>query len=1017
MYKIVHANINKKSLRSSTLFRRCHLIFIALVVCTFFLFTEVSRAQDIQLTACECLKKPGDNLQVKLGFSNTGNRPLAMLTAFKAPDGRWRFYSPAGLILAPTWLPIPAQTISTEIDLLNETLTTESLPFGHVPLVGPFRYEFIAALYDIETQQQVTPFSYTFFDFAPAPPALFPDQEGSLFLIPHQHNDIAWLEREDINLELGADFINNSIIEALRRPEFHFIVDQKPILEAFAQKYPEQREILQNLINNGTCELAGGFLVEPDLNLLSGESLVRQAIYGQEYLETVWGYRSRIAWHIDAFGHPHQLPQICSKAGMDYYAFFRGVGDPTMLGGSEFYWQSPDGSRVIAHHMVNSYQIGREIGQLPETDQEISEIWQLLNRSSSTSNLLGPVGADANERVFNQFVPEAVDNWNLQQIPAVKADIQTPGVFFESVEKSGIELPLIHNTEFMDEPGGSPAGTNRRVLPGSYATRIEVKKKNNEIEHLLLDVEKLATMASIEGYLYPAESLRRMAESISLNQTHDYLSGSGVDEIYEDNDNEINDFGDRLAAIETDLANHLQQVGDYFSSHISTEAVDSLAQQAFIVFNTMAWDRIDLVHATIDSPDNIFPAKLIDSAGQEIVYQRIQNEQGEDQIIFLANIPSMGYETFQLLPGDPILPPSESVSYLNDPLDLNLGSFTVTIDEHAHILQIVANTTGQPLMPSPAKPAGFLWWEDEIYGDAYHYDELQQNTGLLTDRPQTVYLLQGPVMTRLIAVSTLADLSMAVREIRFLPQKEQIDFITTIYWADVNKNVYVQFPFETISGNQITQGVPYGFMDRHTGRYPALRWSEFGNDSLGVSLLNRGLFGHRYSQETNHTILDITLLRSLDRAVFGDIKSESMKEHGVHRARYSLVPHLDSWENAQIPRRAWEFNSPLLVFPCDIHPGNLPPKRSYLALDSSSEAIVTVMQRQGEDIALRLYETTGQIKTHTLSFPFFNAASVTETNLLGDSIKSFGSGNSVFVITQPQEIMTLHLNNNQVVNQ
>lgn len=119
--------------------------------------------------------------------------------------------------------------------------------------------------------------------------------------------------------------------------------------------------------------------------------------------------------------------------------------------------------------------------QLPETDQEISELWQLLNRSSSTSNLLGPVGADANERVFNQFVPEAVDNWNLQQIPGVKTDIQTPGVFFQAVEKSGIELPLIHNTEFMDEPGGSPAGTNRRVLPGSYATRIDVKKKTTSL--------------------------------------------------------------------------------------------------------------------------------------------------------------------------------------------------------------------------------------------------------------------------------------------------------------------------------------------------------------------------------------------------------------------------------------------------------------------------------------------------------------------------------------------------------
>src|SRR5262249_29702767 len=152
---------------------------------------------------------------------------------------------------------------------------------------------------------------------------------------------------------------------------------------AFQRIYPDLFGQLQTAITNGVAEVSGGFFVQSDLNLLSGESIVRQTIYGQQYLQTTFGRRARSAWNIDAFGHPNQMPQIALKGGMSDYALGRGIGNVAAIGGTEFYWDAPDGSRVQAHFLANSYVDGGSIGATAATDADISEVFQ---REQGTSN-------------------------------------------------------------------------------------------------------------------------------------------------------------------------------------------------------------------------------------------------------------------------------------------------------------------------------------------------------------------------------------------------------------------------------------------------------------------------------------------------------------------------------------------------------------------------------------------------------------------------------------------------------
>ncbi|RIL07158.1 MAG: hypothetical protein DCC71_04075 [Proteobacteria bacterium] len=956
-------------------------------------------AAELRIETCQCLLRAGDRLDVRLVVDNPGPNTAAMLIALHTPNDEWSFFTAVGLGAAPKWLPLPAQLPRTEVALLDFPLTADSLPFGHFPLVGPFRYELVALLYDAVTGAPLAPLAAGFFDFEPAPPAPSPSGPGTLHLFAHQHNELAWLEREDVYLPLGAQFVRDAIAQADRDPGYRFVVDQMPVLERFRADFPELAPRLRELFAEGVAEPSGGFLVESDLNLLSGESLARQAIYGQRHLESVWGRRASGAWQLDAFGHPHQMPQIARKAGMETYTLARGAGDPAALGGSEFHWESPDGSRVLVHAMPHFYQIAREVGATPDASQELNELWALLAPAASTANLLGPVGADVGEHVFNAFVPEAIAAWNAQQQPGVAARMSTPSEFFAEVLASGAPL-AVATGELQSDADGT------RVFPGAYAARIEIKKTNARLEQTLLDVEKLATWASLEGRAYPEALLEAQGVALALNQTHDYLPGTGVDEIYEDPDDEIDDLGDRFAAIDAALTAEQEAVLADLAGRIDTARPDAARRAALVVFNTQAWQRRDLARVTLADPAAAL-GRLVDATGAEVPHQILAGEGGALEIAFVADVPPMGWATYWLVPGEPAQSPVEAAAPLAARA-LALGGFTVDVAADATVTQIRRTATGEPLL-APGARAGDVGWSDEVFGNAYEYDEVGLNEAWISNGAQIAYVLEGPVMTRVFALGNVPWASVALRELRFVPALERIEFETTLYWADANRNVRVRFPFAAPAGAARTEGVPYGYAERPDGDFPALGWSDVGSDARGVALLQRGLFGHRLTGSAGARVLDVTLLRSLDRAVFGERPSVAMLEHGVHRAAYALVPRAASWRAAQAPRRAAEWSAPLLVRESAIHAAPLPPQRSHLALDAGSSAIVTVMQRRGRALFVRLYETEGASASHELHFPTLTASAITETNLLGDPLAGLGAGSRATVDTAPQEIVTIRL--------
>ncbi len=152
-----------------------------------------------------------------------------------------------------------------------------------------------------------------------------------------------------------------------------------------AEKYPKMNDEIRKRVKEGRWEIVGGMWVEPDLNLPDGESLVRQLLVGQRYFNQQYGVTARIGWNPDSFGYNWQLPQIYKRSGMDYFVTQKmHWNDTNQLPFRLFWWQSPDGSKVLTyfptdyvHDNVNPTRISADFAESAQRNPGTAEMLDL----------------------------------------------------------------------------------------------------------------------------------------------------------------------------------------------------------------------------------------------------------------------------------------------------------------------------------------------------------------------------------------------------------------------------------------------------------------------------------------------------------------------------------------------------------------------------------------------------------------------------------------------------------------
>lgn len=334
----------------------------------------------------------------------------------------------------------------------------------------------------------------------------------SLHLLCNAHLDPAWLWEieEGIGETLSTFRIAADFCE--KYDGFVFNHNEVILYEWVEQYDPALFKRIQQQVQAGKWHIMGGWYLQPDCNMPSGESFVRQMLTGRHYFKEKFGSVPTTAINFDPFGHSRGLVQIMAKAGFDSYIVCRPAQQDCPLPADEVDWIGYDGSRIIAHRTFGAYLTGKGkarkkveefMDAFPDKDTGLV-LWGIGNHGG------GPSREDMQQ--LGELMQET-SSWHIQH--------STPEAYFRELKESGVKLPE-HDKDL------------NAWAVGCYTSQIRIKQKHRLLENELYMTEKMCTHAALSGLdKYPTDSLKDALHDLMTAQFHDILPGSSIREVEE----------------------------------------------------------------------------------------------------------------------------------------------------------------------------------------------------------------------------------------------------------------------------------------------------------------------------------------------------------------------------------------------------------------------------------------------------------------------------------------------------
>ncbi|WP_392480079.1 alpha-mannosidase [Nostoc sp. C110] len=785
------------------------------------------------------------------------------------------------------------------------------------------------------------------------------DQKSKIFLLGHAHLDLAWLWPVSETWNAAQNTFESVLKLQADFPELIFC-HSTPALYAWIEEHrPDLFQAIQAQVAAGRWEVVGGMWVEPELNLIAGESIVRQLLYGQRYIQEKFGKLSTMEWVPDSFGFCATLPQFFANAGIEYFVTQKlRWNDTTKFDYGAFWWRSPDGSEVFS---LMSAPMGENIDPVKMASYALE--WQSQTGLSESLWLPG-VGDHGGGPTRDML--EIAQRW--QKSPFF------PDLEFTTAEKylqQIVETRFIASVSNYNSPPTSPTSPAPPAFPtwddelylefhrGCYTTHADQKRWNRRCENLLYEAELFATFATLScGATYPKAEIEAAWKQVLFQQFHDILPGSSITQVYTDalpQWQQVEQVGTKI----------LQDSLLAIASHITLSEPPKPNSLPIFVFNSLNWQRSEVVSVALSTPQEW---QIYDTSGKQLVSQLSE----PSTLLFLATeIPPVGYRIFWLSPSSPTLREAKatSLSLLPDWI-LENEFLRVVIDPDTGDLSSVFDKTYQRELLSGAGNQLQAFKDSGQYWDAWNIDPNYSQHPLPSTNLQSIQLLeQGPVQSRVRVVRQLGE-SEFCQDYILQVGSPLLKIATTVNWQENHVLVKAAFPLN-IEADFATYEIPCGAIRRTTKpqtpaeqakwEVPALRWADLTGETQegihGVSLLNDCKYG--YDSKPNQ--LRLTLLRSPNWP-------DSEADKGFHEFTYTLYPHVGSWESAHTVRRGYELNIPLQVI---LNPPNENPSLStgkdglgMSFLDLSAENLILMALKPSEDnpqqLILRCYECHGE---------------------------------------------------------
>jgi alpha-mannosidase len=382
--------------------------------------------------------------------------------------------------------------------------------------------------------------------------------------VGHAHIDTAWLwPLQEARRKCARTFA--SVLALMEEDStFSFACSQALQYEWMKDSYPDLFRRIGEAVASGRWEPVGGMWVEPDCNLPSGESLVRQLLYGTRFFVREFGRSSEVAFLPDVFGYPAALPQLFREAGMRFFVTqklsWNQFNKPPH---HTFWWEGLDGSRVLAHFPpTDTYNGTFELGEVLSGVRNYSD----SGRTRHSLYLFGHGdGGGGPEADMLEVARRLAD---LDGFPRVR--LGTVAQFCESLAEDDHAFAVWTGELYFERHRGT------------YTTQARTKRLNRKTEQALREAELWCTAAAAldATFEYPGEELEAAWKKLLVNQFHDILPGSSIDWVYQDAERSL---AEALAA----------------ADHLAGEAEARLAadpgETRFTVFNCNGHPRAEVV--------------------------------------------------------------------------------------------------------------------------------------------------------------------------------------------------------------------------------------------------------------------------------------------------------------------------------------------------------------------------------------------------------------------------------------
>ncbi len=741
-------------------------------------------------------------------------------------------------------------------------------------------------------------------------------------------------------------------------------------------------------IKEGRWEVVGGMWVEPDLNMPDGESLVRQLLVGKRWYKQAYGVDVRIGWNPDSFGYTWQLPQIYKKSGVDYFVTQKMTwNDTNQLPFKLFWWESPDGSKVLAyfpHDYANDnlspVRLSQDLVQARKRSTGITDIMDLYGIGDHGG---GPTRAILDEGMHwsqPSMPPKVMANmaWGTAQrwFTAVGAQIapESREWNYQSIAK-GYEAP--------------PAISGQISIPtwkselyfeyhrGVMTTQANHKRNMRDAEVQVLDAEKISSIAWLYGAKYPGPELTEDWKKVLFNQFHDLAAGSGIGIIYKDAQKDYDVVRWSTNEIGAKAAKAVDE-------HVNTAGVGI----PVVVYNPLAWAR----------------------SGDVTVRAQGSAAEASEVTLHVDKVPALGYKVVFVRPGmqsqsvGAMAGGSEAKPTLHNQdlmvaVDKSTGCITSLYDVKGKYETLATGACGNQLQFFKDTPKDY---------DAWNVDPGTYDVAPATiDHADSVESVKTKAGEPAIRVSYSRPDSKIVQTITL--EGDQVDVENDIDWHESHILMKAAFPLAA-SGPFATYEIPYGSIERTTLRtnswekaqfeVPAMRWADLGDGKHGLSVINNSKYGY----DAAGNVLRLTLLRS---AKWPDPEADM----GHHHFHYALYPHAGTWKDALTVRHGYEYNYPLHAEVTTAHPGSLPAEHSFVSV--APENVVLTAVKKAEDakgLIFRVYEWAG--KSSTVEFhvpPGATGAMVTNMQETPEGSALSVTGGVVKAPIKPYEILTIRV--------